>query len=376
MLFSSITPSLKLSGAPSADGATFSTVCVFVRFEDARADWLELWREAAVSPYQSFDFLSAWFDAFGREDGATPFLVCARDARGRPSALLPLCLDRIGPFCIATYLGGRESNFNLPLLRPGLSADAESMRALLLEACRRAPIRPDVFYLRNQPRLFEERVNPLVFASARQLRARLSGPARKKLRKKELRLAEYGALRYEHNVGGARGEALTEALLEQKAERFAAVTLSCRKRYVALLSSLLDKDGDCRLELHGLSAGERIVAVYAGFRRGGRFSAMLNSFEMSRDVAACSPGELLLHALMRDLVLRGVTHFDLGSGEARYKFAVCNETVALYDQIVPVSARGRVAAPLLAGFLSAKRRAKRSPALVRAVYRIKALLDR
>jgi CelD/BcsL family acetyltransferase involved in cellulose biosynthesis len=363
-----------------------------VRFEDARADWLELWREAAVSPYQSFDFLSAWFDAFGREDGATPFLVCARDARGRPSALLPLCLDRIGPFCIATYLGGRESNFNLPLLRPGLSADAESMRALLLEACRRAPIRPDVFYLRNQPRLFEERVNPLVFASARQsvsaayetrlpesvdeLRARLSGPARKKLRKKELRLAEYGALRYEHNVGGARGDALIETLLEQKAERFAAVTLSCRKRYAALLSSLLDKDGDCRLELHGLSAGERIVAVYAGFRRGGRFSAMLNSFEMSRDVAACSPGELLLHALMRDLVLRGVTHFDLGSGEARYKFAVCNETVALYDQIVPVSARGCVAAPLLAGFLSAKRRAKRSPALVRAVYRIKALLDR
>jgi CelD/BcsL family acetyltransferase involved in cellulose biosynthesis len=363
---------------------------VYAEFDDARADWDELLRVAAVSPYQSCRFLSVWFETLGRFDGAVPFIVVARDAEGRPQALLPLCLYRRGPLKVALFLGGRESNFNLPLLRPGARYDEAALRALLVEASRRAPVSPDLFYLRNQPKRFEGVDNPLAFANARRsasdaygvslpervedLAERLSKDARKKLRKKEARLAEFGEIAYEHCATGNRAQEILTALIEQKAARFSdkGVDLAYdASRLEAFLKGLVDGGG---LELHALSVGGRIVAAYAGVVRGARFSAMINSFDMDEEIARSSPGDLLLHALMRNLVGRGMTAFDLGAGEARYKNAVCDETIELCDVIAPISAQGALAAPLFSAFLRLKRRVKQTPALSRAYYRLRGLI--
>lgn len=370
--------------------AEYRTIHVFTCFDDARADWRALSREATISPYQSFEFLSEWFSFFSPPDAATPFLIVARDETGRPNALLPLCIVSMGGIRFAEFLGGREANFNLPLLRPDAHHDEKSLRWLLQEAANRAPAPPDLYYLRNQPRQFETAYNPLVFQSAQpaassaystmlpatvaELTARVSRETRKKLRRKEARLAELGRVVYEHQVAGTRGHALIEALLEQKSTRFQGLGNEERSRLSALLHRLLETQGDFALELHGLSLDGRFVAAYAGIRRGGRFSAMLNSFDMEEAIARCSPGDLLLHALMRNLVERRMTSFDLGAGEARYKKAVCEETVPLYDVILPVSERGAMARPLFLAFLAIKRRAKRSPVILRRYYELKTLL--
>jgi CelD/BcsL family acetyltransferase involved in cellulose biosynthesis len=82
----------------------------------------------------------------------------------------------------------------------------------------------------------------------------------------------------------------------------------------------------------------------------------------------------LLQALLRNLVSRGFTHFDLGVGEARYKNAVCDETIELCDVVVPVTLKGALAAPLLATFVAAKRKIKQNPSLMRFAVRAKALI--
>ncbi|MEK4034693.1 hypothetical protein WOA01_17630 [Methylocystis sp. IM2] len=181
--------------------AAYSHLRVFTRFEDARTDWLALSREAAISPYQSFEFLSMWSDAIEASEDVTPFLIAAQDAKGAPSALLPLCIIGKGPLRIAAFLGGREANFNLPLLSPDAQHDQESLWRLLHDAAKHAPSPPDLYFLRNQPRRFENAENPLVFANARpsascaygttlpatvdELAARLSKENRKKLRKRK-----------------------------------------------------------------------------------------------------------------------------------------------------------------------------------------------
>jgi len=365
-----------------------ATVQVFTRFEEAREDWSDLARRATISPYQTFAFLSAWGETVGRAENVTPFIVVARDEAGRPRALLPLCVQRRAGLNIALFLGGRESNFNLPLLRRDADWDEARLRGLIMDAARAAPERPDIFYLRNQPRRFGALDNPLAFNNAwpsasfaygatlpsrvDDLAARLSKDTRKKLRKKESRLAEMGALTYEHGARGERGDAILDALLRQKAARFSQMGVSDsfdRLHMKAFLHRLAREEGDGALELHALSVGGRVVATYAGLVHGGRFSAMLNSFDMDEDIARSSPGDLLLHALMRNLVARGMTHFDLGAGEARYKNAVCDETIELCDAVMPVSARGALAAPAFAAWLRLKRRVKQSPALAQAYYR-------
>ncbi|WP_457797011.1 GNAT family N-acetyltransferase [Methylocystis sp. S23] len=368
---------------------------VFTHLSDARKDWAELSSRATISPYQSFFFVEAWADTVGRAEGARPFIIVAREESGRPRALLPLCVHKRAGFDIALFLGGRESNFNLPLLDPDARYDQRGMRALLIEGARAADRPPDLIYLRNQPRRFENVDNPLAFREARpsasyaygatlpsrveDLAARLSKDTRKKLKKKEARLAEMGELAYEHRAGGARAVEILSALMRQKSARFSDIGVG--RRFGGLgLDDLLDRlngeTGDGGLELHALSVGGRIVATYAGIVRGGRFSAMLNSFEMEEAVARSSPGDLLLHAVMRDLVSRGMAYFDLGAGEARYKSAVCDETIELSDFIQPISARGVAAAPLFSAFLRLKRRVKQSPALSRAYYRARRLASR
>jgi CelD/BcsL family acetyltransferase involved in cellulose biosynthesis len=367
-----------------------NSIDVFTKMEDARNDWLALSREAVISPYQSYAFLSAWLDTAGRADGVEPFVIVSRDAEGRPNALLPFCvMDR--KIRIALFMGGRESNFNLPLLPPNAGHDSASMRALLNRAARHAPSGPDLYYLRNQPRRFVNFENPLVDntdqksvsfaygttlpASAEELAARFSSDTRKKLRRKEARLAELGPVAYDHCANGARGAAIVDALIRQKSERFGVGAAFLRCDMPKFLNTLRDTAEDGGVELHALRVGERIVATYVGVMRGRRFSAMLNSFEQDEAIARCSPGDLLLHALMRHLVARGTTHFDLGAGEARYKSSVCNETIELYNAILPVTARGFLAAPMLTAYLRLKRRVKRTPSLINAYQRLRATLS-
>ena len=119
------------------------------------------------------------------------------------------------------------------------------------------------------------------------------------------------------------------------------------------------------IEVHALRLSGRVIATYVGLAMDGRFSALANSYDMDEEIARCSPGDILLRAVMRDLVERGFGYFDLGVGEARYKEAVCDETIALYDLVIPVTTRGALAAPLLRIFLDCKRRVKQTPWLSR-----------
>ncbi|PPD44186.1 MAG: GNAT family N-acetyltransferase [Methylocystis sp.] len=363
---------------------------VFLSLEDSRRDWEELFSVATASPYQSFQFLSEWFDTIGREDGATPFVIVDRDEDGRPRCLIPLCVETHLGCRIATFLGGRESNFNLPLIRPDVSYDEARLRALLMKAAQRSDAAPDLFYFRNQPRRFEEFDNPLVFAASRPsasfaygltlpataeaLAGKFSKDARKKLRKKEARLAQVGELRYEHQPTGDRAQAIVEALIVQKSTRFSEMGVGNLFHKSGPKDLLRRTAANGAIELHALSVNGRIVATYAGLTRGGRFSAMLNSFDMDEEISRSSPGDLLLHALMRNLVERGFSNFDLGAGEARYKNAVCDETIELYDTMLPVSACGALAAPIFMNLLRLKRRIKQTPALARVFGRLRRLV--
>jgi CelD/BcsL family acetyltransferase involved in cellulose biosynthesis len=360
---------------PSAQDATALSFDFFSAMEDARADWNVLFALAPASPYQAFGFCAAWADSIGRAQGAQPLIVVVRDSAGAPLALVPLSLRRSGPLVIGAFLCGRESSFNLPLILPGAAFGADDMRALLVRASRATPRGIDLYYLRNQPKRLDDADNPLALPGARHsasfaysatlpadvaaLDARFSKGARKKLRRKENRLASLGALRFEHCAEGARALEIAQALLAQKVERFAWLgfdTASMR----GLLERLCAAPA-AGFELHALSLDGRVIAAYAGLAHNGRFSAMMNSFVQDDAIARCSPGNVLLHALLRHLVERGVTRFDLGAGEAPYKNAVCNEAIELHDVVAPMTMPGRLAAPAFLATLHAKRCIKQTP---------------
>ena len=351
---------------------------VYDRLANSRDDWRALFETAACGPYQSYDFAAAWVETIGRSSELVPMIVVARDGRGAPLAVFPLATRKVGGLRVAVFLCGRESNSNIGLFRPNISLNA---RSILLRAAGQGAPRPDLYFLLNQPYQIEDQKNPLdgedvgpspSFAYGvalpqhlEALAAKLSKASRKKLRKKEQHLARLGELVAEHRASGARAREIVAALIAQKSSRLASKGVDGvfdDPAMRAFLERALDNDA---IEIHALSLSGNIIATYIGLAHRGRFSALANSFELDEEIARCSPGDLLLHDLLRDLVSRGFAYFDLGIGEARYKEAVCDETIELFDLILPATWRGALAAPAFRTALAVKRLVKHSPRLTR-----------
>lgn len=347
-------------------------------YTDARAA-LPTWRELAAlapsTPYQDPAWVLPWLDTIGASLGISPFIVVARDAEGRATALLPLGLQRQGSLAVAAFLGAKDSNFNMGLFRHGIAWSRAAIEALLRRAARDAG--PDLFVLRNQPRSWQGRPNP--FAALPQqpspsfaykttldpdpevfLKAHLSRDSRKKLRQKMNRLRSLGPVRIVEAGAGGDAVAILDAFLEQRTARNRSAGIGCDdlpalRRF---LDATVGRDGP--VSFFALFCGDRVVATLGGLRHGARFSGMLTSFTAEPDIARTSPGELLLGEVMSLHGAAGFTAFDLGIGEARYKESYCPDVEELFDSLVPVSARGHVVARLERLRLQAKRAIKQS----------------
>src|SRR5918998_3186228 len=84
--------------------------------------WRSFENEAICSPYQRFDWVQSFARALAATEGFGMRVLLVRDGDRRPLLLLPLALRRQHGVTIASFVGGKQANFNLPIAAPGLSA--------------------------------------------------------------------------------------------------------------------------------------------------------------------------------------------------------------------------------------------------------------
>ncbi|HEY1736368.1 MAG TPA: GNAT family N-acetyltransferase [Methylovirgula sp.] len=367
---------------------------VFRDHAGVEAAWADLEAIAPASAYQTRAFLIPWMETLGRSRGIEPFFLLARDWKTRPVALFCLGIERHGPIRTAVFLGGKESNFNLGLIRPDLALTAADLCMLFGAAVRAlGKDAPHLFLLQNQPHDWQGADNPLAllphqespsFAYATKLEgkgeafvaSKLSKDSRKKLRKKETRLAEMGAISLVTNDTPANAQALVDSFLAEKIARCEARAYEADFADPAM-RTFLERMGVAKdhapptLDFYGLKAGERIVATYAGFAYRDHFSCLVNSFDSDPEIAKSSPGDLLLMRLVALQCDAGRNGLDLGIGEARYKAAYCDVTVPLFDVLVPVGMIGHVVAAYTKLRLSMKRKIKQRPEMFASIRRLR-----
>ncbi len=383
------------AGAPCA----FASVEVFYAIEAAREAWAEIYKIASASPYQDFEFARIWLETLGAARRVAPLIVVARDDAGRIVALLPLGAFSLGPLRLAAFLGGKDANFCMGLFRPGLAWPPEEIAALLAAAARIAAPRVDAFLLVNQPREWQGRSNPLAGAPnqpspsfayksalpadfAIWLDAHASKDAQKKLRKKSKRLETMGALVHRRAADPVEVDRVLSAFHEQKRARMRALGIADAyegdeaREFLRRLAHCGLAQGAPRLELHALRLADRILATFGALSAGDRLCGLFLSYDGDPDIARSSPGELLVHAAIRQAIGRGLATFDLGVGEARYKDDACEATEELFDSAFAVTPLGRLAALAFKVKQRAKRRIKRSPRLLALFTRLNGALRR
>ncbi|MCI4680302.1 GNAT family N-acetyltransferase [Rhodoblastus acidophilus] len=376
-------PQSMSSSAPRAEAPARSPFARVETYDDpARAlrAWRDLSPESPGSYYQTEPFLLAWLEIFAPRRKATPFFVVAYDAAGAPLAFLPLGLFRFGPLRVAQFLGGKHSNYNLGLFRAGADFSAQDLRRLLRAAAHSTPGGPHLYRLLNLPLLWRGAVNPLTWldhqpAASRAhaahlpadgdafLASRLSTDTRKKLRKKEKRLAAMGALHYFRARDPQEKRYVLDAFFRHKIGRpeFALpeAELDATRRFYRALAS-----GESGAELHALALDDRIIAVLGAGAAGSRLQGMFISYDPDPEIAKSSPGEILLTHVLRDACARKFAAFDLGVGDARYKASFCDEAEPLADALYAPTAGGRLALPFFTLAAAAKRIIKRNPKLL------------
>lgn len=364
------------------------------------ADWRALEADALVTPYQAYDWVRPFATTIGRAEGMEFRFVRIEDSQGGLLALFPLVVTRRLGTRFAEFIGGKHANYHMALYRPGFAEalDATATQQLLQEIGT-AIGGIDALFLINQPTAWQGIANPPAMLAAGQspsrayklaltpgdgegtLRRSMSKHARKKMTTKRNRFAEYGPSELVRARSAAEIERVLDAFLAQKAARFAQMGVPDPFAAPAIRSFL--REGAIgqpgrppTIELYSLDLTGRSVATYVGAVQGKRFSGMATSFDLLSETARTSPGEILLVELIKHKCQAGLTMFDLGVGEARYKTTICDDSDELVDTFFPLTAKGRAYAHYSQAKRALKRRIKASPLALKMAQRVLGLLKR
>jgi CelD/BcsL family acetyltransferase involved in cellulose biosynthesis len=363
-------------------------------------EWRALEARALVTPYQSYGWVSAFAATVGTAHEMDVRHVVLRDATGSAQAILPLVITRRGGIRFAEFIGGKHANYHMGLYAPAFAAalDADAAHAMLCEIGATIGGLDGLIFV-NQPTTWQGVPNPTALLAAGPspsgayklaleqgdcdgtLRRSMSAHARKKLKNKRNRFAGFGKSTLVRAEEPAEIERVIDAFLAQKAVRFRTMGVpdpfadpSVREFLRQAATPGLSKTPS--LELYSLDVDGRSVATYVGAVQGQRFSGMATSFDVESEIARTSPGEILLVDLIKLKCHAGITVFDLGVGEARYKTTICDDRDDLVDTFLPLTAKGRAFALFSRAKRVAKRRIKSSPLALRLAQRASGWLNR
>jgi len=360
---------------------------IFRDFASAEPTWRALEQSDSVcSPYQSRRWVELWHRHVSPHDATTPFLVAGFDADDQPLFLWPLGRGRLGPFAVAAFFGGKHATLNVALWRRD-TADAMTVQAMQQVLRRVAQAAPDIDFvlLHNQPESWNGAANPfallprqrsteenfvlpLGLPGAQIIEREISSSMRGRLRNKERKLARLPGYRYVRASTPDEVAFQLDSFFAQKAGKLEALGINNTfaqagvEDFVraACLEGL--SEGKPVIELHALEGDGEMLALFSGVHDNWRFTSNFNSHTASEH-SRHSPGLILLQHVVNDCADRGFAGFDIGPGEARYKSFFCKHPEPIFDSLLPLSARARVADVPMRALFGLKSTIKHSPVL-------------
>ncbi|WP_084639735.1 GNAT family N-acetyltransferase [Kaistia adipata] len=359
-------------------------------------DWRRLEKCAAASVYQSFDWIDCWVARATGPQKIRPAIVSVRYADGTLVAILPLGVERLGPFRIARFLGGEHANIRMGLLDPEFAAWLTPARTTaLLDRVGKAIGHVDLFDLDAQPVRFHGEINPLAavpMASQARcdvgmmrlapdfstvLAAHRGAKKSKKRRWQANTLAPVGGSRLIRAGAQAEAEAILEAYFAQKAEWFRGNGIAdsfaepgVADFFRALVARRWTGTGSTVLDLDAVEIDGKVRAILGSGTHAGRLSGYFMSVA-NDEWRRVSPGELMLFEVISASCERGLTSLDLGRGDERYKASWLDEIEPHVRAIIPVTLMGTLAAALFRASDRIERAARDNPKLWQALKRLR-----
>jgi len=361
-------------------------------------EWRRFEQVAEGTPFQTFEWLSAWHRHIGARAGIVPAIVVGCFADGMTAFILPLAVEPRRATRRLTWLGQDLCDYNAPLLARDFSqrVTAERFVALWFELRRqieRDPqLRHDWVFFEKMPQTVGVQINPFtrlgVTANANSAhltqlgdawetfyRTKRSSATRRRDRRKRENMEEFGEIRFRTAANADDVRGTLETLWEQKRRIFARKGIADlfarpghheffldfatnpQSRQLAHISRI-DIDGNCVAANFAIVFGDCYYHVLSSYCDG--------------QLARYGPGMLHLRELMAYAIGRGLRRFDFTIGDESYKSEWCDLSLQLFDYSAATTWRGVPANAASKLLRRAKRFIKQTPALWRLASKLRA----
>ena len=367
-------------------------IVVFDSFEAARPAWERVEKQGDGYAFQSYAWLSAWYETAARQSDLELCIVLVERADGTPLMLLPFGIERRAGVRCLIWLGGVLTDYQAPVLGPTFAADIGANGfSDLWAAVRRALPPHDAVVFEKQPECIGLQGNPFralggePHASSAHLvhleggfehflRKTRSSKTRETERRKRRKLEKLGALSFVVARDLDDWNDLLRAMFRQKSENYRALGVTdlfaqnALRDFIECTSKRHIRDGFAHL--CGLTLDNRIIATHWGLVYKKRLYYMFPSYERG-ELTRFSPGNILLQHLLEWCFDNDVDICDFTVGDEPYKFQWRDTELQLFDFLRSDTIGGyRYVLPLRAG-RRLKRQIKQSPTLLKALYTLR-----
>lgn len=384
--------------APPITGGRLAAPCdveVLTSFEAAEPVWRTLEATATLTPYQRFDWLYGLHIA-GADAGVEISIAVIRQD-GAVVGLLPLGLSRSRLLTTAKFLGTGQSNADWMIVAPGFVPTQSDLLRLFAELSGKLG-GIDLLSFQNQPVSWNGIANPLLqlphtLAASNFywssiggtptpfIEHRLAPKRRGDLKRSRRRMEEaVGEVKLVRINDAETLKLVHDTFLEQRRARFDEMGVDnvfeddFFRRFFH--DSSLASFGARRpvLYAHALMGGGEIAATTWGTTSGDHYSLYINSTTASES-SKFSLMHILIADLMDELLEDGFTTFDIGLGDFSYK-GRWTEAQPVYNGLVALTTKGRIAAAAKSGITGIKRTIKQNPRLWEAAGQVRRVLFR
>lgn len=335
-------------------------------FEESREEWLRLEKNAVFYYFQSFLWLSEWYNNIGINAISEPYIILVYHSN-KPVALFPLCVKRIYNFFRAiTWMGGKLSDYNAPLYSKHLSEDerSEITEKVLAGLVKGKDI--DLLFFKNVPeRLDDGSTNPLInnklLLPCTHAKDYLVAPyialsdwencyikVSKRLKNDSARavrrLSECGPVEFRVTRDADEVKRITGIMIRQKTERFmetGAKNMFEDINYQNFFIGLGQKAYSAGyLHLSWLNLNNKPISVHWGILFNNRFYYLMPSYDSC--YRSFSPGRLLMEHLIHWCCDDGIKYFDFCLGDEKYKNDWTDSRMVLSRYVRPLTLKGRI----------------------------------
>lgn len=336
---------------------------VFSTFRAAEEAWRYFEQDADHYVFQSFDWLSTWYEFIGVHLNIRLCLVLVENSDGSPLMFLPLGIESRWGIRRLVWLGAINADYRAPLLSRthGRELTPTVFGSIWAELKKALP-NFDAIHLEFQPEFIQNQDNPFTNLQVRphlfsahyaQLSEswdvfyteRLGAKSRATERRKERRLRNHGDLSLIDVGTHEEVERLIDEMIIQKSLYYVQVGASnifhkngYREFYREMV---LRFSSQGLIQLSALKLNGEPLAVHWGARQGGRFYYLMPSYT-DGPYKKYSPGNILLNWLIERSIEAGDRVFDFTVGDESYKARWSNENMKLFRFLEATNRKGQL----------------------------------